>query len=41
MNINFGLVEGYDKRKKEQVAERALAGIAGWRDKVRTELSSA
>jgi len=41
MNINFGLVEGYDKREKERVAERALAGIAGWRDKVRADLASA
>ncbi len=30
MNINFGLVEGYRKREKERVAERALAAVEEW-----------
>jgi methylenetetrahydrofolate--tRNA-(uracil-5-)-methyltransferase len=32
MNINFGLVDQYDKRKKEQVVERALATIEEWKN---------
>jgi methylenetetrahydrofolate--tRNA-(uracil-5-)-methyltransferase len=38
MNANFGLVEALGmevrdkKRKKELVAERALAGMVSWRD---------
>jgi methylenetetrahydrofolate--tRNA-(uracil-5-)-methyltransferase len=39
MNANFGLVEGYDKRKKEQVAARALESIEQWKQKVRAELT--
>ncbi len=31
MNVNFGLLEGYDKRKKDKVAAGALAAIAEWR----------
>jgi methylenetetrahydrofolate--tRNA-(uracil-5-)-methyltransferase len=31
MNVNFGLLEGYDKRRKEAVAARALAAVAEWR----------
>jgi methylenetetrahydrofolate--tRNA-(uracil-5-)-methyltransferase len=30
MNVNFGLVEGYHKRHKEQVAEKALTAIKEW-----------
>ncbi len=39
MNVNFGLVEGYNKRKKEQVARRALEAIEEWGRRVREELS--
>ena len=39
MNVNFGLLEGYDKRKKDQVAQRALDCIRAWRDKVHTDLA--
>ncbi len=34
MNINFGLVEGYNKRRKEEVAKKALASIAEWKERV-------
>ena len=39
MNVNFGLLDGYDKRKKEQVARRALETIKAWGQKVREELA--
>jgi methylenetetrahydrofolate--tRNA-(uracil-5-)-methyltransferase len=39
MNVNFGLVEGYDKRKKEQVAQRALESIKSWGEHVRADLA--
>ncbi|MGD0231418.1 MAG: methylenetetrahydrofolate--tRNA-(uracil(54)-C(5))-methyltransferase (FADH(2)-oxidizing) TrmFO [Syntrophorhabdales bacterium] len=39
MNINFGLLEGYNKRKKEMVAQRALATIAEWRQRVEEGLT--
>jgi len=38
MNVNFGLVEGYDKRKKGEVAERALRVIGEWGKKVDEDL---
>jgi len=38
MNINFGLVEGYNKRKKPGVAEKALSAIAEWGSKVGRDL---
>ncbi len=38
MNVNFGLLEGYHKRKKEQVAERALSAISRWKEKVAEDL---
>jgi methylenetetrahydrofolate--tRNA-(uracil-5-)-methyltransferase len=38
MNVNFGLVEGYDKRRKEQVAARALETVQGWGIKVTRDL---
>ena len=38
MNVNLGLVEGYDKRKKGQVAERALRVIREWGRKVQEDL---
>jgi methylenetetrahydrofolate--tRNA-(uracil-5-)-methyltransferase len=38
MNVNFGLVEGYDKRRKEQVAARALETIQAFREKVARDL---
>ena len=31
MNINFGLLEDYDKRKKTRLPAGALAAIAEWR----------
>jgi methylenetetrahydrofolate--tRNA-(uracil-5-)-methyltransferase len=40
MNANFGLVEALDtevrdkRRKKELLAERALAELAAWRDRI-------
>jgi methylenetetrahydrofolate--tRNA-(uracil-5-)-methyltransferase len=40
MNVNFGLVEGYDKRRKEQVARRALETIKAWGERVRADLAS-
>ncbi len=38
MNVNWGLVEGYDKRKKGAVAERALRVIGEWGKKVEEDL---
>jgi methylenetetrahydrofolate--tRNA-(uracil-5-)-methyltransferase len=38
MNINFGLVEGYDKRYKERVAERALEATEKWVSQIEKEL---
>lgn len=38
MNVNFGLLEGYHKRKKEMVAERALTAIAKWKERVAEDL---
>jgi methylenetetrahydrofolate--tRNA-(uracil-5-)-methyltransferase len=38
MNVNFGLLEGYDKRRKEQVARRALAAIDGWKEQIESLL---
>ena len=38
MNVNFGLLEGYHKRKKEMVAERALTAIARWKERVAEDL---
>jgi len=38
MNVNFGLLEGYHKRKKEMVAERALTAIARWKERVVEDL---
>ena len=37
MNVNFGLLEDYDKRKKEQVARRALKAAAAWIERVRKD----
>lgn len=31
MNVNFGIVAGYEKRQKEAVVRRALDGIAAWK----------
>ncbi len=31
MNVNFGLLEGYNKRRKDEVIEGALASITAWR----------
>jgi methylenetetrahydrofolate--tRNA-(uracil-5-)-methyltransferase len=39
MNVNFGLLEGYDKRKKEEVAARALETVAAWGQRMRTDLA--
>ncbi len=47
MNANFGLVEGLGtevrdkKRKKELMAERALADLAAWRDQLHAPLGAA
>jgi methylenetetrahydrofolate--tRNA-(uracil-5-)-methyltransferase len=38
MNVNFGLLEGYSKRKKETAAQTALASIARWKEKAEEEL---
>ena len=38
MNVNFGLLEGYDKRKKDKVAANALAAVAEWRDRMEKAL---
>jgi methylenetetrahydrofolate--tRNA-(uracil-5-)-methyltransferase len=38
MNINFGIVEGYNKRQKEQVAQRALETIDAWKKWISTAL---
>lgn len=40
MNVNFGLVEGYHKRRKEEVAQRALAAIGEWKRQVEERLSA-
>lgn len=40
MNVNFGLLEGYDKRRKEQVAQRALGQIEEWGRMVQESLGS-
>ncbi len=40
MNVNFGLVEGYNKRRKEEVAKKALASIAAWKQQLAACLSS-
>lgn len=40
MNVNWGLVEGYDKRRKGAVAERALRAIGEWGKKVEEDLGS-
>jgi methylenetetrahydrofolate--tRNA-(uracil-5-)-methyltransferase len=34
MNVNFGLLEGYDKRKKEIIAERSLSAIEEWQSRI-------
>lgn len=39
MNVNFGLLEGYDKRRKEEVAARALETIKAWGERVRADLA--
>lgn len=39
MNINFGLLEGYDKRQKERVVARALQTIQAWGKTVEQDLS--
>jgi methylenetetrahydrofolate--tRNA-(uracil-5-)-methyltransferase len=38
MNVNFGLLEGYHKRKKEMVAQRALSAIREWKERVAEDL---
>jgi len=38
MNVNWGLVEGYDKRKKEEVVRRALGAVREWKRWVEEEL---
>lgn len=38
MNVNWGLVEGYDKRKKVGMAERAVRVIGEWARKVEEDL---
>jgi hypothetical protein len=37
MNVNFGLVKGYNKREKQQVVERALQSIQTWAEKMKME----
>jgi methylenetetrahydrofolate--tRNA-(uracil-5-)-methyltransferase len=43
MNANFGLVDALDtevrdkRRKRELLAERALADLTAWRDRLMTE----
>ena len=47
MNANFGLVEALDvevrdkRRKKEMLAERALADLSAWRDRVAVPVTAA
>ena len=38
MNVNWGLVEGYDKRRKGAVAERAVRVIGEWGKKIERDL---
>jgi methylenetetrahydrofolate--tRNA-(uracil-5-)-methyltransferase len=40
MNINFGLIAGYSKKRKEVVVRRALESAAHWRQEVETILES-
>ncbi|MCX5811739.1 MAG: methylenetetrahydrofolate--tRNA-(uracil(54)-C(5))-methyltransferase (FADH(2)-oxidizing) TrmFO [Proteobacteria bacterium] len=34
MNVNFGLVKGYNKKEKEKIIERALSSISGWKKSI-------
>ena len=38
MNVNFGLLEGYDKRRKGRVAQDALAAVSEWRGRMEKAL---
>jgi methylenetetrahydrofolate--tRNA-(uracil-5-)-methyltransferase len=38
MNMNFGLLEGYDKRRKEFIAERSLSEIEEWQNQIQKDL---
>ena len=38
MNVNWGLVEGYNKRKKEEVVRRALETVQEWMRRVEEQL---
>jgi len=38
MNVNWGLVEGYHKKKKEEVARRALDTVREWKSRIEEEL---
>jgi methylenetetrahydrofolate--tRNA-(uracil-5-)-methyltransferase len=38
MNVNFGLLEGYDKRQKERVVRQALQTVQAWREKMERDL---
>jgi hypothetical protein len=32
MNVNFGLLKGYNKRQKDAVVKNALSAISAWKD---------
>jgi folate-dependent tRNA-U54 methylase TrmFO/GidA len=34
MNVNFGLLKGYNKRQKDKAVARALESIEKWKEEV-------
>ena len=40
MNVNFGLLANYSKKRKEIVVRNALASIAAWREEIKKVFSS-
>ncbi|HVN23395.1 MAG TPA: hypothetical protein VMT71_05450, partial [Syntrophorhabdales bacterium] len=34
MNVNFGLLANYSKKRKEHVIKNALASISAWREEI-------
>ena len=40
MNINFGLIAGYSKKRKEAVVQRALQSVVDWGQEMEALLAS-
>ena len=38
MNINFGLLANYNKKRKESVVRNALVSIAAWKEQIEEAL---